>query len=316
MLLKRTIIILLAICGCFLRIPDAPAYEIVVVQTSNASYYEKTVRGFMATGVESVRKSGLKSAQPDTVRTYYLNDGEGSELLRRRVMASRPDLILAVGRRALQQVQGLRETPIVYLLAPEAQSLVRGQANITGIEMTISPARQLAAFIEILPAIKKLGVIHDPGVNADFIKEAISMAALHGIVLVAEEAADQKQVPAILARMAGGIDAFWMLPAAAIITPNTVEAMLNFSFANHVPLLTFADKYLELGATVSVGFDLFEMGTQAGRMARRIMSSSPGMIVAAEFPEKVNVQLNGKVADKMGLLVNSAAPWIISGNGG
>jgi ABC-type uncharacterized transport system substrate-binding protein len=98
-----------------------------------------------------------------------------------------------------------------------------------------------------------------------------------------------------------------MLPDATVTTPNTVEAMLHFSFDNHIPLLTFADKYLKLGATVSAGFDLFEMGAQAGRMARRVMSSPPERIAAVEFPEKVNVQLNGKVAVKMGLLVNTAA---------
>ena len=139
------------------------------------------------------------------------------------------------------------------------------------------------------------------------VKEAHAIAALNGIVLIAEEAENAKQVPAILARIAGGIDALWMLPDATVTTPNTVEAMLNFSFDNHIPLLTFADKYLKLGATVSAGFDLFEMGAQAGRMARRVMSFPPERIAAAEFPEKVNVQLNGKVAVKMGLLVNTAA---------
>jgi putative ABC transport system substrate-binding protein len=309
--LKRTITILLAVYAVFFRVNKGLAYEIVIVQASAASYYEKAVAGFIATAVDSVSKKGPQSAQPDAISRFYLSDRQGSELFRRRVSEHTPDLILAVGNRALEELKDYSDIPIVHLLAPGALKFKSSRSNITGIKMVVAPARQVAAFTEVLPTLKTVGVLYDPAHSASFIEESRAVAEMHGIFLVAEEVRDPKEVPALLSRFVEGVDALWMLPDSTVVTPVTVEAMLNFSFDNQIPLLTFADKYLKVGALVSVGFELFEMGEQAGRLARKVMASSSEKIAAAEFPEKVKVHLNDRIAAKMGLIVNTAALDVI-----
>jgi len=305
--LKRIIVVLLTIYAVFCRSGEGRAYEIVIAQTSPASYYEKAVAGFMEVAVESVAITGPKSASPDTVNRFYINDTRDRELMARQISGSKPDLILAVGNQALEETEKYSDIPIVHLLVPSAAKYRAARSNVTGIEMMVAPARQLAAFIEVLPSVKSIGVVYDSAHSASFVKEAQAIADMRGIALVAEEVQDPRDVPALLTRFVGLVDAFWMLPDPTVTTPVTVEAMLNFSFENDVPLLTFSDKYLKVGASVSAGFDLFEIGSQAGRLARKLLASPTGKFVEAEYPEAVKVELNHKMVAKLGLLVNTAS---------
>lgn len=306
-ILKRAII-LLAIFGVFF-LKGAPvfAYDFVIVQSSSASYYQKAVAGFKAAAVKMVAGRGLKSVQPDSVVTWIMGkDARNGAELRNRIIARRPDLVLALGRRALQEMAPLTGIPVVYLLVRDGGELAAGHDNITGIDMVIPPARQLAAIAEALPTVKRVGVIHGSSGSAGFVREAEAIAAIRGLELVVAEAKDVRQVPGLLAGMVNRVDAFWMLPDPAVMTASTLEAMLHFSVDNHIPLLTFADKYLELGAVMALAFDVYEMGSQAGRLARRV-AAAPGNLPAPEPPASISLRLNNKVAAKMGIRVNTAA---------
>ena len=39
-----------------------------------------------------------------------------------------------------------------------------------------------------------------------------------------------------------------------------------FFLENKIPILTFAEKYVEIGALISIGIDVFDMGRQAGEI--------------------------------------------------
>jgi putative ABC transport system substrate-binding protein len=285
------------------------SHNIVVLQTSQAAPYEKSLEGFMATALTPALIKGQKSIESDTVEIVLLNRQKRGADLAAEVLARQPDLVLALGRKALLRAIDLPESlPIIYLLAPDGGSLSQGQDNISGIEMEIPPARQLAAFIEILPNIKRLGLIYDPAKSKEVVEEARLIAQLNGIELIAEEAGSAQQISGLLADLKGRVDAFWMLPDSTVTNPNTLDALLLFSFENQVPLLTFADKYLAAGATVSVTFDLYDMGVQAGRMAQKVLEHPTHETVsAAEHPEKVNLNLNHKIAAKLGIVVNTAS---------
>ena len=303
--MKRTILILLSIFS-IANVADCLAFEIVILQSSRAAHYEKGVEGFLSSAVESVSRQGLKKAQPDSVTTYYLDGSATASELRRQIIDNRPDLVLAVGSRALREAIKLDEVPTVFLLASGGGEPGSDRPNITGVKMVISPVRQLAAFKEALPSIKRVGLIHDPEKSGAFVKEARRAAILKGIELVIVEVKRARQVPGQLAGMASLIDAFWMLPDSTVTTPNTVEAMLHFSINNHIPLLAFAEKYIDLGATAAVTFDVYDMGVQAGRMARKVLEA-PGEAIPAEPPARLNLRVNRSVAAKIGVMVDTAA---------
>jgi putative ABC transport system substrate-binding protein len=104
--------------------------------------------------------------------------------------------------------------------------------------------------------------------------------------------------------MKGKIDAFWMLPDLTAITPETVEYLLLFSLENTIPILTFAEKYVELGALMSVGIDAFDIGTQAGEMAENILSGRDVKNIQRVDARKAVISINLKVARKLGITID------------
>lgn len=301
-------IIFISLFSFFIAAQECLAYNITILQTSKAAAYQQSLEGFLSVAEKPMFKRGQKSIQPTTINVIDLTLPTKGNNLKEKILADNPDLVVTIGRKALLNAIDLpRSLPVIYLLAPDGDLISQGQANISGVKMDILPARQLAGFKEVLPSIKKLGVIYDPKNSKDIIAEARTIAKMHGITLITEEATSNKQILGILAGMAHRVDSFWMLPDSTVVTPATIDALLLFSFENHIPLLTFANKYLKLGATISASFDLFDMGVQAGRMAQKVLASPNANVALNENPEKVVMKLNHKMAAKLGVYVNTAS---------
>lgn len=305
-ILKKTSVLIVVFSAIAFSAGPGFTYDFVVVQSSAASHYEKAVAGFRTTAIKEISGRGMKIAVPDSliVWTLGINSPSGTEL-KERIIDRKPDVVVAVGRKALLELMQLPEIPVVYLMVRDGEQLAAEYSHITGINMVIPPARQLAAIGEALPTVKRIGVIHSPE-SRSFINKAAAVAALQGQELISAEARNSKQVVKLLDRMVNKVDGFWMQPDPKVTTSNTLEAMLHFSIDNHIPLLAFADKYLELGAMMALSFDILEMGAQAGRLAR-VAAKTPHKLPPPEPPKKIRLRLNNKIAAKMGVRVNTAA---------
>jgi len=97
------------------------------------------------------------------------------------------------------------------------------------------------------------------------------------------------------------IDVFWMLPDLTVITPETVEFLLLFSFENKIPLFTFSEKYVEMGAFLSMDIDAFDMGRQAGEMASEILAGEDVKKIEQTYARKAIVSTNLLIARKLGI---------------
>jgi putative ABC transport system substrate-binding protein len=113
-----------------------------------------------------------------------------------------------------------------------------------------------------------------------------------------------RDVPLLLNTMKGKAGVFWMLPDITVITPETVESILLFSLENHIPILTFSEKYLELGAMLSIGIDPFDIGCQAGEIAQKIFSGSAVRDVQHVDARKALISINLKIAGKLGMTID------------
>lgn len=301
----------LAALGCLFFLAWAAtafAREIVVVQDSPAAAYEEAYRGFESAAVSTVAAKGPKSIQPDSVTRLILNREDALETVA-AVRSRNPDLIAVLGNKSLQlMAREVKDVPIVYLLAPEARTAVKGRANISGVDMAVSPAQQLGDFVAIIPSVKRIGVVYDPKKTGVLVEEARLFAVIKGVELVAVPVDSAREVSSALAGMKDKIDGYWLVPDTTVIMPETLQALFLFSFENRVPVLAFADKYLDSGATVVVSVDLRGMGVQAGEMARSILAGDEAKGMAVVEPARTaRAWLNHKIAGKLGLRLDMAA---------
>ena len=100
------------------------------------------------------------------------------------------------------------------------------------------------------------------------------------------------------------IDAFWMLPDVTLMTPETIEILLLFSLENKIPIITFSEKYVRMGALLSISSDPYDMGKQAGEMANRIINGGDVSITPSEYARNPVICFNKKVIKKLRVRVS------------
>jgi putative ABC transport system substrate-binding protein len=269
----------------FVKMPAAHAFEVLAVQNCRAKPYAEALQGF---------KSVCKASVDELVISELNGEDPVSEIRRRK-----PDLILAIGMDALLKIRKIREKPIVYLMVLHPDTAVDGEKNITGIRMTIAPERQLSIMRRVLPQVKKIGLVYSPKNSGHLVERASRASSRSGIELTSLKAKRPEDFPGLLRTMKGHVDAYWMLPDSAAITPEIVEDLILFSMQNRIPVFTFSDKYLRMGAFMSIQINAFKLGKQAGVMVGKILSGTP----VSELPEMEAMDavltINFKVAEKM-----------------
>jgi putative ABC transport system substrate-binding protein len=271
----------------------AAAWDVLVVQSFRAKPYAEALRGFRTSCNATVHELVISE----------LNGEDVAAEVRRR----KPDLILAMGMDALLKVRKIKEKPVVYLMVLNPDSALHGENNITGISMVIPPEKQLVHFRKILPRLKRVGLIYNPKNTGHLVARAVKAADRAGIELKTLKVNKQGDFPELLNSMKGNIDAYWMLPDSMIITPQSIEYLILFSMRNGTPVFTFSDKYLRMGAFLSLEINTFTMGKQAGEMARKILSG----VSVAEIPgldaSDAILSVNQKVAQKLGISFSGEA---------
>ncbi|MDY6854977.1 MAG: ABC transporter substrate-binding protein [Thermodesulfobacteriota bacterium] len=281
---------LLQLAFIFFYSPAVTAYDIAVVQSMRIAPYDEAFKGF-------------QSVCNHKVERLVISDLAGPELLK-KIDKIRPDLVLAIGMDALLQVRSIDDIPVVYIMVLNPLSILSGQKNIRGVSMNIPQEKQLLTFAMVLPDIKRIGLLYDPEKTGNHVKKALDAAGKTGITIIAKETRRLKDVPPFIVGMKRKIDAFWMLPDMTVISPETIEFMLLFSFENRIPILTFSKKYVELGALISIDIDTFDIGRQAGEMVEKILAGRGASNIQNVNARKTDITINLKIARKLGIQVN------------
>ncbi|MGE5174657.1 MAG: ABC transporter substrate-binding protein, partial [Betaproteobacteria bacterium] len=134
-----------------------------------------------------------------------------------------------------------------------------------------------------------------------FVREAARAARAAGIELVDKRVRDPRKIPGLLDEMSDKIDIFWMVPDSTVVTAETVDYLLRFSFDHNVPVFSFSKKYVEMGAVAALDVDPYDMGVQAAEIVNASLTN--GNSAVREFARTSHLTINKNVAAKMGLAI-------------
>ena len=261
----------------------ALAYDVLVLQSLREKGYDEAVRG-------------AKRDCAATMRTVVLSDYAETDLTR-LVREEHPRLVIAVGDRALEVAEKLRNIPVLYMMALHAKPRQRG--TITGVGMLFEPARYFAIFDSL--GAKRVGVICDPARSGAYLKRAQAQARRSGIDLVVREVHSPRETLSMLDSLRGKVDALWMLPDVTAVSAVTTEAYFLFSQGERVPLVSFAEFYLSMGGAVALGIDRFDIGRQLGAMAQSVLDGTPVEEIAVQPPRRSVLKVNDGVLRQLKL---------------
>jgi putative tryptophan/tyrosine transport system substrate-binding protein len=248
---------------------------------------------------------------------YETRNAEGDSSLAATIgqqfVSEKVDLILAIATPSAQAcVQAAKGTniPIVFgsVTDPVAAGLVDSWDNpgddVTGISDWADVGTQIQLILDIVPGVKKLGVVYNAGeVNSIVqVNDLKNVAPSLGITSVVEAtAATTADVMTAAQSLVGRVDAIW------VPTDNTVvaafEAVVKVSEDNKIPLFAADTATVERGAIGTPGIDYYQLGKECGQVAARILrGENPADIPVAKV-QMTDLYVNPSAAQRMGVTI-------------
>jgi putative ABC transport system substrate-binding protein len=232
----------------------------------------------------------------------------------RKMVGDNPDVIVPMTTPAGQAVvQSTKTIPVVFTVIVDpikARMIPKWEqpgGNVTGVSDAPPLEEQLALFTEIVPGLKKLGFIYNPGLDSSqSILESIRpLAAAKGIEIVESGAPTSNEVVPAARRLVGKVDAIYIPNDTT--TQTATETIAKVGYDAKLPVFAHEPRGVERGALAAAGINYLELGKIGGRMVAEVLNGkNPGTIdavVAYKVNRKLDIVVNRGAAAKMGVQV-------------
>lgn len=226
----------------------------------------------------------------------------------RKFVGAGPDVIVAIATPSAQAVASVARgsIPVVFsaVTDPVAAKLVPSWEHpgaVTGVSDALPLADHLALMKEVLPKVKKVGVLFNPGeVNSvSTVAEMKKLAAAVGVAIVEAPAPDTNSVLAAARSLVGKVDAMF------VPTDNTVmsafEAVVKVGIDAKLPVFAGDVGSVPRGAVAALGFDYYQVGRQTGRVVADILRGKKTSEIPVSIVGTRDLWLNTASAQAMGL---------------
>lgn len=274
--------------------------------------YTQTCKGF----IEGMKALGYEESQHVHFDIKIAGgDNQKARMMAREFVIQKVDLICALGTiPSLVALEATKEIPIVYSIVgkPKAtgviDSWVSSGKNITGVSMKIPIEKQLEKIQEVIPNIKRLGILYcisTPQATASAEETKLATKTLnmtpHSIPL---ESNQLSQLSFIAENLAKKVDAIYIPTDPILVAKENLLRILEAGFRFKVPIIAVDDTSVELGALMALHCDFREIGEQAAPMAVKILKGMKPMDIPSQLPLSHRLTVNLKAARRLGISVN------------
>lgn len=282
-------------------------FTVGLFQVDDAPTLNAVRRGFLSALEEADLHDGVN------IRLVIRN-GMGSipevHRIAQEFVSSKVDLIVPLSTPCLQAaLQSSSEIPIVFssianpFLAGAGRSVDDHLPNVTGVSSQ-GPIKKGLAFIkQVLPQTKRIGTLWTPSeLNSKFYLDLAREGAKELDFEVVDVPINNKSEILLAAQvlMNKKIEVIYQ------ISDNTInasfEAVSRVADENGIPLFGGALFSTNLGACAALGWDFFDMGYKAGKIAIRIKNGEKPQDIPIEYMTDVMLYLNLNAAEKQGVV--------------
>ena len=282
----------------FVLMGQAHSFEVLVLKSGEAAPYDVAGQAFCDLLLPALPRQGIKAIGENSIRNYTIQKNESRPAVARVIAGEQPDLVVAVGKKALQAAV-LADRPIVYLLVPRAEAILPVDHHATGVSLENSSGSEFSEILRLLPHIRRVGVVYDPGRTGSLVRRTVEVRP--DLTFLLRPIKSAQEVAGQLESLKGKIDLLWMVPDLTAVSPQTEQSYYSFSLEQQVPLFSFSAKHLPHGATLASTFDWAEMGRKAADLALQVLSGTAPQDIPPIQPEKVSIRVNVKTAQKINL---------------
>ncbi len=179
--------------------------------------------------------------------------------------------------------------------------------NVTGVSDAAPIGPQLDMFTKIVPGMKKIGFIYNPGLDnalatLGWMKE---QGATRGIEVVESPAPTTNEVILATKKLVGKVDAIYVPNDTTVVA--ALEAIVKVGWDTDTPVFAGETGAVGRGVIGSVGLDYIAVGRVAGEMVADILDGKKvgdiDAVIAYKTLTKFKVYINKGSAAKMGVTI-------------
>jgi putative ABC transport system substrate-binding protein len=224
-----------------------------------------------------------------------------------------PDLIVAVASQAAMAAHdATKSIPIVMVLVGDpiylglATSLGRPGKNLTGLT-SFGPelsAKQLSLLTEVVPKVKRIAVLHNPGnpLTARWMKETDAAARTLDLQLQPLSVTGPDDVaPAFRDAMKGRAGAMYV--ASDQVVDLQAAQISALALSNRLPTMSGARTLMEAGGLMTYSIDTLALYRRAASYVHKILKGARPGDLPIEEPTKFRLVVNLKTAKALGLTI-------------
>jgi putative ABC transport system substrate-binding protein len=225
---------------------------------------------------------------------------------------SKVDVLFVVGTRAIQEARTRTQSlPIVALdldSDPVAggfvQSLAHPGGNLTGVFFDFAEfsGKWLEMMGEIIPGLKHVAAVWDPGTGPVQIDAAVAVARTRGVALEVIKV-DSPSAMAPGFREAADKKVQAVLILSSPIFGTLARQTADLALANRLPAITMFPEFAQVGGLIAYGTDQTDLFRQGGEFVGKVLGGAKPADLPVERPSRILLAVNMKTAATLGLTI-------------
>lgn len=268
---------------------QSTSLKISILQTAEHPALDATREGLLA----ELKTLGYN----DLIVDYQSAQGNATLAVQiaQKFVSNKPDIIVAIATKASQAAMTATKganIPLVFtsvtdpLAAKLVADLKSPQGYVTGVSNFVAPEPAFAFFKKVIPHLKTLGIIYDPGEpNSISLNKAMETAAKNmGLQLVMAPATKTSEVLTASKSLCGKVDAMFANNDNTALA--AFKSVVKAAQGCNIPALVSDVDMMDQGAFAALGPNQFDLGRQTARMVDRILKNPEAPLPPVEFPEK------------------------------
>lgn len=292
----------LTVLLCLLSFAESRSQNIVFLTTDSLTYTQRTISG--------ATRLIIKEHENANFHKFFIAASQGEDKTYVDAIRNlKPTLIFTVGSSATSFAQkNFTDIPIVFssvmypVISGFVESFTRPGKNITGASLNIQADIQFKYFKEIIPDLKKIGVLYTNNTRS-LIPPAEIIAKSMGLELVAIKINTEKELPGALDSLAKTVDGLWSVADPNLFNPQSTKYILLNSLRKGLPFMGFSRYVVESGALFAIDFDYKAIGRQAGEIANKIIAGGNPAEIGVTCPDVRWFHYNEKTASHLNIKI-------------
>lgn len=244
-----------------------------------------------------------------------------------KFVAQNADVTVGIGTPSAQSLvkaamDGKTKMVFSSITDPLAASLVKSlegsNTNVTGMSNYVDVVPQLEMFQQVLPEMKKIGFIYNPGeVNSiTQLADLEKAAPQFGLEVVSQSVNRTADVPQAAARLANQTDAIFIYGDNTALA--ALESIVIAGIKAGKPVFVADTDAVISGPLAALGPNQYQLGIDTAEMIADVLDGKDINEIPVGFPDKMELVINMDTAEKLGLtlpteVVESAAIIIKDG---